>query len=105
MDTRPNSMNGAGVVTPELAWGLNSKLARVAPANGPFGAWVDPRPIFVGVAVVAVWDNPKAGPNTKGVEDSKLAGVDDSKLAGVDGPKGVKGTGRCGVEGPKASKP
>ena len=105
METRPNSMNGAGVVTPELAGGLNSKLARVAPANGPFGAWVDPRPIFVGVAVVAVWDNPKAGPNTKGVEDSKLAGVDDSKLAGVDGPKGVKGTGRCGVEGPKASKP
>ena len=104
MDTRPNSKKGAGVATPELPWALNNKLARVAPEKGPFGAWVDPRPIFAGAAVVAVWDNPKAGPNTKGVEDSKLAGVGDSKLAGVDGPKGVKGTGRCGVEGPKAPK-
>ena len=104
MDTRPNSRNGAGLVTRELPWGLNNKLARVAPAKGPFGAWVGPTPIFDGAAVAAVWDNPKAGPNTKGVEDSKLAGVDDSKLAGVDGPKGPKGTGRCGVEGPKASK-
>ena len=104
MESRPNSMNGAGVVTPELDWGLKSKLARVAPAKGPFGAWVGPRPIFAGAAVGADWDNPNAGPKTKGVEDSKLAGVADSKLAGVDWPKGVKGTGPCGVEGPKAPK-
>ena len=97
---RPNSRNGAGVVTPELDWGLNNKLARVA----PFGAWVGTTTTFPGARVAAVWDKPKAGPNTKGVEDSKLAGFDDSKLAGVDGPKGVKGTGRCGVEGPKVSK-
>ena len=101
METRPNLRNGAGLVTPELPCGLNNKLARVAPAKAPFGAWVGP---IDGAAVAAVWDNPKAGPNTKGVEESKLAGVDDSKIAGVDGPKGVKGTGLCGVEGPKASK-
>ena len=57
---------------------------------------------FPGARVAAVWDKPKAGPNTKGVEDSKLAGVEDSKGAGVDGPKGVKGTTLCGVETPKA---
>ena len=105
MDACPNSRNGAGLVTPELPWGLNNKLAKVAPAKGPLGAWVGPTPIFAGAAVVAVWDNPKAGPNTRGVEESKLGGVDDSKLAGVgDGPKGVKGTRLCGVECPKASK-
>ena len=93
---RPNSRNGAGVVTPELDWGLNNKLARVA----PFGDWVPTTPTFPGARVAAV--KPKAGPNTKGVEDSKLAGVDDSKGAGVDGPKGVKGTTLCGVETPKA---
>ena len=27
---RPNSRNGAGVVAPELGWGLNNKLARFA---------------------------------------------------------------------------
>lgn len=95
---RPNSRNGAGVVTPELDWGLNNKLARVA----PFGAWVGTTTTFPGARVAAVWDKPKAGPNTKGVEDSKLAGVEDSNGAGVDGPKGVKGTTLCGVETPKA---
>ena len=84
------------MVNPELEGGLNNKLARVA----PFGAWVPTTPTVPGARVAAV--KPNAGPNTKGVEDSKLAGVEDSKGAGVDGPKGVKGTTLCGVETPKA---
>ena len=82
-------------MTAGLESGLNNKLAKVEPTNGGRVERVVP-----GDVVGPGWDNPKAGPKTNGVEDSKLAGVESSKV--LAGSWGLKGTGPLGSDSPDA---